>query len=368
MASALSLADIKNVVKNAASHAALLELKRRYLGKNGEITIALRKLKNSSSTERAREGKRLHQLKLAVEEALNSRFAEYEKAESEAMLQKEAIDVTRPGVHITTGSLHPLTMLLQETAAIFRTLGFHTVLGPEVETEWYNFDALNIPETHPARDLWDTFWLKPATSHQPQNFSLKGRRPEARSKKLLLRTHTSPVQVRYLETHQPPLRIIVPGKVFRYEATDASHDIEFMQLEGLMIGSSVGVANLRYVLDAFFSRLFKTRTSVRLRPSFFPFTEPSFEVDVVCVHCAGTGRGAKQQRASACALCKGTGWLEIAGAGMVHPQVFRAAGMVAEYVGGFAFGMGLDRIAMTRYSIPDIRLFHSNDLRFLKQF
>ena len=280
------------------------------------------------------------------------------------MLQKEAIDVTRPGVHIATGSLHPLTMLLQETAAIFRTLGFHAVLGPEVETEWYNFDALNIPEDHPARDLWDTFWVKNPDSGSRISKHVR----KSQSQKLLLRTHTSPVQVRYLEKHQPPLRIIVPGKVFRYEATDASHDIEFMQLEGLMVGSNVGVADLRYVLDAFFSRLFKTQTSVRLRPSFFPFTEPSFEVDVVCVHCAGTGREAKQQRASACALCKGTGWLEIAGAGIVHPQVFRAAGLVPEHVGGFAFGMGLDRIAMTRYSIPDIRLFHSNDLRFLKQF
>lgn len=230
---------------------------------------------------------------------------------------------------VVRGHLHPLTQIQQKVNDIFTSLGFEIVEGPEVETEWYNFDALNIPADHPARDLWDTFWLK-----EPEN------------SKLLLRTHTSPVQIRYMETHQPPFRIIVPGRVFRHEASDASHDIQFYQLEGLMVDKEISVANFKAIMNEFFKKLFGESVRTRLRPSFFPFVEPGFEIDMY----------GKQ------------GWIEMMGAGMVHPNVFRAVGYNPSDWQGFAFGIGLDRIAMMKYQIDDIRLFYSGDLRFLKQF
>ena len=234
-------------------------------------------------------------------------------------------------------------------------MGFAVAQGPEVESEWYNFDALNIPADHPARDMWDTFWLKSPKNAEPY---AQQRKKLQRSSALLLRTHTSPVQVRYMEQHNPPLRIIAPGRVFRYEATDARHQINFYQLEGLMIGKDVSVANFRAIIQEFYQKFFAKKITIRLRPSYFPFTEPSFEVDMPCLVCEGKG----------CNSCGHGGFMEMMGAGMVHPSVFKAAGYLPGRWQGFAFGMGLDRLAMMKYKVEDIRLFYSSDLRFLQQF
>jgi len=238
------------------------------------------------------------------------------------------------------GHIHPLSLVMRDMNRIFYDLGFALVSGPEIETEYYNFTALNIPENHPARDMWDTFWLKPL------------------SERKLLRTHTSPVQVRYMEQSEPPFRIIVPGKVFRHEATDATHEAEFFQLEGLAVGKDITLAHLKGTLETFFREFFGSDTSVRLRPSFFPFVEPGVEVDMRCFNCNGGG----------CSVCKRSGWIEIAGAGMVHPNVLSGAGINPDEWQGFAFGMGVERLAMIRYGIPDIRLFLNGDMRYVNQF
>lgn len=241
------------------------------------------------------------------------------------------------------GHSHPLSLVIRRAADIFTSLGFAIAEGPEVELEKYNFDLLNIPADHPARDMWDTFWLK-------------GR--DAEENRRLLRTHTSPVQVRYMLAHKPPYALVVPGRVFRYEATDATHEAQFYQLEGLMVGSGISLAHLKGVLERFFGELFGTHAKVRMRPSYFPFVEPGVEVDVSCFKCEGYG----------CALCKGTGWIEIMGAGMVHASVLRGCGVDPAHWQGFAFGCGIDRIAMLMYGIDDIRLFYGGDLRFSAQF
>jgi len=239
------------------------------------------------------------------------------------------IDITAPGKKISRGHIHPISRVLKEVTSIFESMGFEVVEGPEVETEHYNFDALNIPKEHPARDLWDTFWIKPLKNG------------------LLLRTHTSPNQIRYMEKHQPPLRIIVPGQVFRYEASDSSHGIQFYQLEGLMVDKTTSVANFKALIEQFFKKLFKENIQMRIRPGYFPFVEPGFEVDI-------KDRSDK--------------WLEVIGAGMIHPQILKNVKLDPSQWQGFAFGMGLDRITMMKYKIDDIRLFHSGDLRFIRQF
>ena len=241
-----------------------------------------------------------------------------------------------------TGHLHPLTLIRREVEDIFRSIGFSVAEGPHIETEWYNFDALNIPKNHPSRDLWDTFWLDKKLS----------------SKKFLLRTHTSPVQVRYMEKNNPPMRIIAPGKVFRHEASDASHDVQFYQVEGLMIDEDISVADFKGVIQDFLKRFFKREVKTRLRPGFFPFTEPSFEVDIRCLICGGKG----------CSTCGHSGWIELCPGGMVHPNVLKAGGLNPDNWQGFAFGIGFDRLVMMRYKINDIRLLYSGDLRFLNQF
>jgi len=254
--------------------------------------------------------------------------------------EQRKLDVTAPGKKIERGHLHPLTLVQNKAIEIFSSMGFEIAEGPEAETEYYNFDALNIPAEHPARDLWDTFWLKANANNAKEN---------ANNAKLL-RTHTSPVQVRYIETHQPPIRIIAPGKVFRYEATDASHEIQFYQLEGLMVDKNITLANLKAVMEIFFQKFFSKNIEVRLRPSYFPFVEPGVEIDMKY-----NGK-----------------WMEIGGAGMVHPKVLENAGLnfnpPAGGWQGFAFGMGMDRLAMIKYKINDVRLFYSSDLRFIKQF
>ena len=337
--------DIKKLKDSArkeiASARDLSELNKifkAYLGKRGKLTLVLRSLKNLPDKQRKEQGIAANQIK----QELN---AEMQQAKNKLQVTsyklQENIDVSAPGKKITTGTLHPLTLVRRQAEEIFQNMGFSIAEGPEVETEWYNFDALNIPKDHPARDAWDTLWLKNG---------------------LLLRTHTSPVQIRYMQKHNPPFRIIAPGRVFRHEATDASHDVQFYQLEGLMLGKDVSVANFRAVIQEFFQRFFKKDIKIRLRPGFFPFVEPGFEIDISCIVCNGKG----------CRACDRTGWSELLGAGMVHPNVLKNAGIISnDKVGkwqGFAFGMGLDRLAMMKYKINDIRLFYSSDLRFLKQF
>jgi phenylalanyl-tRNA synthetase alpha chain len=249
---------------------------------------------------------------------------------------KNWIDISVPGKRPEYGHLHPLTLLNRKVAEIFLSMGFEIAEGPEVEDEWHNFDALNIPENHPSRDMWDTFWLR--------------QKPAKKSKeKLLLRTHTSPVQIRYMEANEPPIRIIAPGRVFRYEATDATHETQFYQLEGLMIDRNITLGNLKAVMEVFFQKLFEDKkVEVRFRPSYFPFVEPGVEIDM--------RRGKRSE------------WLEIAGAGMVHPKVLENVKLDPREWQGFAFGMGLDRLAMLKYKVDDVRLFYSSDLRFIKQF
>lgn len=240
----------------------------------------------------------------------------------------------------THGHYHPITRLNREMVRIFAGMGFHVADGPEIEDEWHNFDALNIPPDHPSRDMWDTFWLKPRNAGQ------------------LLRTHTSPVQIRYMEEHAPPLRVVAPGKVFRNEATDATHEAQFYQIEGLVIGDTISMAHLKYTLTSFFEQLFGAELESRLRPSYFPFVEPGVELDITCIQCHKEG----------CSVCKHTGWIEVLGAGMVHPNVLTSVGYDPQRWSGFAFGGGTDRFAMLKYGIEDMRQLYTGDLRVIHQF
>ena len=333
-----SLLEIKKQVlkeiKDCQDLKTFESIKIKYLGRKSQLTAFLHSLKNLPTKERKEKGKLVNLIKREIEKAIEEKK---KKLQMTSYQLKDWLDVTAPAKKLLVGHLHPITQIRSQTESIFQSMGFSVVEGPEIETEWYNFDALNIPQDHPARDLWDTFYLKNG---------------------LLLRTHTSPVQVRYLEKNQPPLRIIVPGRVFRHEATDASHEINFYQLEGLMVGRDVSVSNFKAIIEEFFKRFFDKPIKIRLRPSYFPFTEPSFEVDLLCLNCLGNG----------CSACQKTGWLEIMGAGMVHPNVLKNSGLDSKNWQGFAFGMGLDRLAMMKYKINDIRLFYSSDLRFIKQF
>ncbi len=339
----INLKDLKitaqNEIKKVSNLNDLDVVFKKYLGKKGKISQVFRSLKKSSSTEKAKIGKELNEFKSVFKKEINQRTTYFNKILKDKK-KKERIDITRPGKKPSLGSLHPLTLVRRKTEEIFQNLGFSVVGGSEIENEWYNFDALNIPSDHPARDLWDTFWI------------------DTKEQKLLLRTHTSPVQIHYMENNNPPLRIIVPGRCFRYEATDASHDIQFYQVEGLMVDKEVSVANFKAIIQEFFRQFFGKPVEIRLRPSYFPFTEPSFEVDMTCLNCGGKG----------CSACSQTGWMEMMGAGMVHPNVYKACGLNPKMWQGFAFGMGLDRLAMMKYKINDIRLFYGSDLRFLKQF
>jgi len=319
-------------IKSAKSLEVLNKISKKYLGKKGEIIQVLRSLKDLPIKERKKQGQLTNQIKKELEQIIrNKDFRVQEDV-------KDRIDITAPGKKPLHGHLHPITIVKREVEEIFSKLGFEIVEGPEVEDEWHNFDALNIPKNHPARDMWDTFWLKEKT--------------------LLLRTHTSPVQIRYMEKNNPPLRIIVPGRCFRYEATDASHEINFYHIEGLMIDKEISASNFKAIIERFFQEFFRKQVKLRIRPSYFPFTEPSFEVDIQCLICKGKG----------CPVCSQRGWVEIAGAGMVHPNVLKAVKLNPKNWQGFAFGMGLDRLTMMKYKIEDIRLFFSSDLRFLKQF
>jgi len=340
--------DIESLRKQALEEferirelAHLEEWRIKFLGRKSQLSRFLRSLADRTLEERRELGSRGNALRRELEEL-------YRATEKKLMAMRKdagrAFDVSRPGKKFIRGHIHPLTLIMERALDFFDSIGFSVEEGPEIETEYHNFDALNIPPWHPARDLMDTFWL--ALHH-------------ARAGRLLLRTHTSPVQIRYMETHQPPFRIVAAGRVFRHEATDARHEAEFHQLEGLMVGSDVSFANFKYVITEFFKAMFGPATLIRLKQSYFPFVEPGVEVYMQCV-CKG-----KNAR---CGVCGGSGWLEMAGAGMVHPNVFRAVGYDPNRVQGFAFGMGVERLAMIKYKIDDIRLFHSGDLRFIKQF
>ncbi|MEK7647126.1 MAG: phenylalanine--tRNA ligase subunit alpha [Patescibacteria group bacterium] len=339
-----NLAEIKknalNSIEKAADEEALKLLKIEYLGRSGKLTMVLRGLKDMPEVKRKEMGAKANALRQELEGAFQKREKDLRGAVRAVHLQREKIDISLPGTKTPVGHLHPLTKIKNEVEDIFVSLGFEIVEGPEMELEHYAFDALNMPKDHPAREMWDTLWLEPFKD------------------RVLLRPQTSSVQIRYMEKHEPPFRIIAPGRVFRHEATDASHDIQFHQVEGLAVGEDISVANFKHVILSFFRKLFGKDMQIRLRPSFFPFVEPGFEVDISCAQCKGKG----------CSVCKSSGWLEVMGAGMVHPNVFKAAGYNPKLWRGFAFGVGLDRLAMTKYKIPDIRFFQANDIRFLRQF
>ena len=320
----------------------LEQVKAGFLGKSGTLTGLLKSLGNMPAEERKAAGARINEAKQAVESVLKVRREALQQAELAHQLAAETIDVTLPGRGVGRGGLHPVSRTLTRIQDLFRSIGFEVATGPEIESDFYNFTALNIPEDHPARAMHDTFYL----------------RQDQLSGGELLRTHTSPVQVRYMQTHQPPLRIIAPGRVYRCDS-DVTHTPMFHQVEGLWVDENVSFADLKGVLADFMRNFFEREDlPVRFRPSFFPFTEPSAEMDIGCVMCGGEG----------CRVCSHTGWLEVLGCGMVHPNVFTHVEIDTERYLGFAFGLGVERLAMLRYGVDDLRLFFENDLRFLKQF
>ncbi|CAH0166646.1 MULTISPECIES: phenylalanine--tRNA ligase subunit alpha [Pseudomonas] len=315
---------------------ALEQLRVHYLGKKGELTQVMKTLGNLSAEERPKAGALINSAKERVQDALNSRKEILESAALSAKLAAERIDVTLPGRGQASGGLHPVTRTLERVEQFFTRIGYGIAEGPEVENDYHNFEALNIPGHHPARAMHDTFYF---------------------NANMLLRTHTSPVQVRTMESQQPPIRIVCPGRVYRCDS-DITHSPMFHQVEGLLVDEGVSFADLKGTIEEFLRVFFEKPLGVRFRPSFFPFTEPSAEVDMQCVMCSGKG----------CRVCKQTGWLEVMGCGMVHPNVLRMSGIDPERYSGFAFGMGVERLAMLRYGVNDLRLFFDNDLRFLAQF
>jgi phenylalanyl-tRNA synthetase alpha chain len=325
-------------IERAATRRDLEEVRVRYLGKRGALTQLLRALPSLPPAERPVVGREANEAKAAIEAELAARLGALESLERRARLAADRPDLTLPGRRIVPGGLlHPLTRVHDEIVDVFVGLGFAVAEGPEVELEYYNFEALNIPKDHPARDMQDTFYV---------------------GGEVLLRTHTSPVQIRTMERQKPPVRIIVPGRVYRRDPFDMTHSPVFHQVEGLAVDRGISMGDLKGTLELFARELFGPDSRIRFRPSFFPFTEPSAEVDVLCFACKGGG----------CRICKGSGWLEILGSGMVHPRILARMGYDTEEVTGWAFGMGIERIAMLRYGIDDLRLFFENDLRFLSQF
>ncbi|WP_332649899.1 phenylalanine--tRNA ligase subunit alpha [Lysinibacillus sp. 54212] len=316
----------------------LNDVRVAYLGKKGPITDLLKGMGKLSAEERPKMGALVNTVRENVTAQLEAKVDLLEERAIQAQLEKESIDVTLPGAAIKSGNRHPLTRVIEEIEDLFVGMGYEIVEGPEVEKDYYNFEAMNLPKGHPARDMQDSFYI---------------------SEEILLRTHTSPVQARTMEAKKgEPIRVICPGKVFRRDTDDATHSHQFMQIEGLVIGENIRMSDLKGTLDALAKKMFGAEREIRLRPSFFPFTEPSVEVDVSCHKCGGAG----------CNVCKQTGWIEILGAGMVHPNVLEMAGYDSKKVSGFAFGIGAERIAMLKYGVDDIRHFYTNDVRFLSQF
>ncbi|HIV68264.1 MAG TPA: phenylalanine--tRNA ligase subunit alpha [Candidatus Butyricicoccus stercorigallinarum] len=309
----------------------------KYLGKKGEVTALMKNMRNLTPEERPAFGQLVNDLRASIEAGLAENKARLEAIALEARLKSETIDVTMPGEEVSVGTKHPISTVLDEVKDIFIGMGFSIGEGPEVEKDWYNFEALNIPKDHPARDTQDTFYI---------------------SDDVVLRTQTSPIQIRTMEHKKPPIRIIAPGRVFRSDAVDATHSPLFHQIEGLVVDKGIRMSDLKGILEMFAKKLYGEETVVRFRPHHFPFTEPSAEMDMQCFQCHGAG----------CPLCKGEGWIEILGCGMVHPKVLEVCDIDPDEYSGYAFGIGLERIVMSRYKINDIRMFYENDVRFLHQF
>ena len=330
------VAAAREELERAAGSQDLEQIRVRYLGKKGLLTQLLRSIPGLGPEERPRLGQAANRAKTELEAELDRRLLAVAAAERRARLAAEQMDLSLPGRRAAAGTLHPLSRVLDEIVDVFVGLGFAVAEGPEVETDYFNFEALNIPRDHPARDMQDTFYV---------------------SDEILLRTHTSPVQIRTMTRQPPPVRVICPGRVYRRDA-DVTHSPMFTQVEGLAVDRGISMSDLKGTLELFARELFGADSRIRFRPSFFPFTEPSAEVDVLCFVCKGGG----------CRLCKASGWLEILGSGMVHPRVLRTVGYDPEEVTGWAFGMGVERVAMLKYGVDDIRLFFENDVRFLGQF
>jgi len=333
--------DIKNSflesVKNIKDLEALKKVEIEYLGKKGIVQNLFKKIKEIPDSERKEFGEKINNLRDFIESEIASIKKDLEDKLKEAKLLSEAVDVTLPGLRLERGNIHVLTKVIEEVKSIFVSMGFDVFSGPEIETDYYNFQALNIPEHHPARDMQDTFYL---------------------TEKILLRTQTSPMQIRTMEKMKPPIRMIAIGRCYRRDALDSSHSPQFHQIEGLVVDKGISFANLKATLSEFSKKMFGENTKIRFTPSYFPFVEPGAETSISCVICGGKG----------CPVCKYTGFLEMGGSGMVHPNVLRNVGIDPEEYQGFAFGWGVERIAMVKYGIPDIRYFYENDLRFLKQF
>ncbi len=330
-------AAAREQLAGAADLKALEELRIKFLGKKGELTALLKQMGGLSPEERPIIGQLANQVRQEIEEEIAQRQQALKSALAQQKLREEALDVTMPGKQLPMGHQHPLSLVLDEFKEIFLGMGFDVVQGPEVELDYYNFEALNIPKDHPARDTQDTFYI---------------------NDNIVLRTQTSPVQVRTMEQRKPPIRIISPGRVYRSDAVDATHSPIFHQIEGLVVDKGITMADLKGCLETVVKRIYGDDAVVRFRPHHFPFTEPSAEVDIQCFNCKGEG----------CRLCKGEGWIEILGCGMVHPKVLSGCGIDPEVYSGFAFGIGLERLVMRRFNIDDLRLFYDNDLRFLSQF
>ena len=331
------LLEGKEQVASAQNETEIEAIRVKYLGKKGELTAILKQMGSLSPEERPKMGALVNQAKQELEELINSKKTELKSAEQLKKLAEETIDITMPAKEIKAKYIEYIACGIVDMINIFQSMGFDVVDGPEVETDHYNFECLNVPADHPARDMQDTFYL---------------------AENLLLRTQTSAAQIRTMETRKPPIRVICPGRVFRADEVDATHSPVFHQIEGLVVDKGVTMCDLKGVLEEFAHEIYGSDTKVKFRPSFFPFTEPSVEVDVTCSECGGKG----------CRVCKGSGWIEILGAGMVHPNVLRSCGIDPEEYSGFAFGIGLDRLTTTRYKISDIRLLFENDKRFLDQF
>lgn len=331
--------EAEEKIKTASGLKEIQDIRVAYLGKKGPITEVLRGMGQLPKEERPKMGQLANEVREAITKRLEIKHKRLEEEQIERQLEKETIDVTLPGSPVKRGNAHPLTAVIEEIEDLFLGMGFSIAEGPQVETDYFNFEAMNIPKNHPARDMQDTFFL---------------------AEEILLRTHTSPVQARTMEAHhgKGPVKVICPGKTYRRDADDATHSHQFMQIEGLVVDEHIRLSDLKGVLTLFAKKLFGKERDVRFRANYFPFTEPSAEMDISCSQCGGKG----------CRVCKGTGWIEILGSGMVHPNVLRMSGFDPEKYSGFAFGMGPERIAMLKYGIEDIRHFYSSDLRFLQQF
>ena len=331
------LEEAKEQLQQAASVSDVDEIRVKLLGKKGKLTEILRGMGKLSPEERKTTGQMANSVRYEIEGLLERRFADMKAAAKEAKFKLEKIDVTEPGKEVTLGVKHPLTITIEEISKVFMSMGFSIAEGPEVETVFNNFDALNAGPDHPSRDMSDTFYI---------------------TEDILLRTQTSPVQVRTLMKTKPPIKVISPGRCFRCDTPDATHSPMFHQIEGLVVDEGITMADLKGTLDSFAKQLFGTETRTKFRPHHFPFTEPSAEMDVSCFKCGGKG----------CRVCKGSGWIEVLGCGMVHPHVLKVGGLDTEKYTGFAFGMGVERAAMLKYGVDDIRLFYENDMRFINQF